>query len=83
MAKRDDNVGRMMACLSKIDSNRKFADLLMKSAAFHALIKSERDIGIRAKMIQVVDECDKSMKFWKNRPDFDITVVARMRSARA
>ena len=73
----------MMACLAKIDSNKKFAELLSASAAVHTLIKSERDFSRRAQMMKFVSECDDKMKFWKNRPDWDITVVARMRSARA
>jgi hypothetical protein len=82
-AKRDDkNIGRMMACLARIDANQRYTELIEAGAAVHRLIKSERDIGVRAKMIQFVDECDAKLKFWSNRPDFDITVVHSMRAAK-
>ena len=78
-AKSDDDIARMMAMLKRIDSNERYAELIEESARVTRMMVAEPDLSRRCKLDKFVQACDRKLAFWRNRPDWDINEVARLR----
>lgn len=78
-AKSDDDIARMMAMLKRIDSNERYAELIEESARITRMMVREPDFTRRASLVKFVEACERKLTFWRNRPDWDICEVARLR----
>jgi hypothetical protein len=80
MSRSDEETARILAMIRRADPNKKWAQKCELSAfATKLLSRGGMDVAEQAHWLDVIERCERSMRFWARQPKFEIQKAIQLR----